>query len=167
MVMCSSLHEIILSWVERPFWFFWGMQSAAHFYSIILGFDYMSTKFNTWLNFVSLAKIGGYFFHKYIPTQEYLGNEQCNFFQYIIFRKIFCFIFFGQYNSGIFSTIGTAKWISDRSIFSLIFPKQYVSLFDYSRVLSEFRPRSCSTNQNKKWSKNVKFRYCKIEPKPF
>ena len=61
---------------------------------------------------------------------------------------------------------GTAKCISDRSIFSSKFPKQYDSLFDYSRVLSELRPWSCSTNQNKKWLKNVKFRYCKIESKP-
>ena len=60
----------------------------------------------------------------------------------------------------------TAKCISDRSIFSSKFPKQYDSLFDYSRVLSELRPWSCSTNQNKKWLKNVKFRYCKIESKP-
>ena len=62
--------------------------------------------------------------------------------------------------------MNTAKCISDRSIFSSKFPKQYDSLFDYSRVLSELRPWSCSTNQNKKWLKNVKFRYCKIESKP-
>ena len=99
-VMCSSLHEIILSWVERPFWFFWGMQSAAHFYSIILGFDYMGTKFNAWLNFVSLAKIGGYFFHKYLPKNTLAMNSAI--FSNIIFRKIFCFVFFDQYNSGIF-----------------------------------------------------------------
>ena len=51
----------------------------------------------------------------------------------------------------------TSKWIWDTSIFSSIFPKQYVSLFVYSRVLKELWTWNCSKNQNKNYPKQIQF----------